>query len=648
MNKVFVIGLHSDRKAILEELHKKEIIEVCKSSEVEAGCVETANSIKLFEKHMKSAESALAVLNEYTTEKTGLFANRRILPLQRYHMASVDSKTTLQTIFNIIRTSDNIRDHKESIRQITAEQIALEPYLPLDLPMNIYGTEHTFFKVGTISGKWSSEQLQKETVVHELDSAYFEILNTTREHTYVWFAFLKSQEQNAKTFLQGIGFSDPVFDLSRHAPQEKRNLLEEEKIKLTEKIQIYISELVEKHNSRRDIELFYDHLSLRKEKYQVLSKIGMTENVFCIEGYLPAKYGDNIKQYFENKWLTYVKLTEPENPEDVPIAFQNNVFASSVEEITETYSMPSPVDIDPNPVMAFFYYLFFGMMFSDAGYGLLLMLVCGYLGFSKRLEKSRQKTFKMFFFCGVSTTFWGILYGSFFGDMIYTVSGTFFGKQIALTPIWLDPISQALKLLIFSVAFGMIQILTGLVLKFYTLYRQKKTRDAMFDVGFWIVVLSGISFLSAGMLLEFSVLTNIGILAAMAGVVGLLITGGRKNKNIFGKVFGGVVGLYDITGYVSDALSYCRLMALGLATACIANVVNLLGAMFGSSTFGIFLFIVIAILGHGLNFAMNMLGAYVHTNRLQYVEFYSKFYEGGGRKFVPFCMNTKYYQFLEE
>ena len=649
MTKISVFGLHSDRKAVLEELHKQEVVEVCEPNEDDVRFKDTAKSITQFDKFMQSAESALAVLNEYAPVKSGFFINRRILPIQKYHMASADSDVTLHAIYQIISLSDKIREHKESIRQITAKQTALEPYLALDIPMNTSGTGYTFIKTGTLNGIWTTARLEKELADHEeLYSAHFEILGTSREYTYVWFVFPRNQEEKAELFRQIIGFSEPTFSLSHHIPQKKIEVLEEAKVTLNEEIQKYISEIEKYNDYRRDIELFHDHMNLRKDKYQVLSQMRMTDHVFCLEGYIPQKHGGSVKQLLESQWTAYVELAEPEKPEDVPIAFQNSAFAAPVEEITETYSMPSSTDVDPNPVMAFFYYLFFGMMFSDAGYGLLLMLVCGYLGFGKRLEKPRRKNFKMFFFCGVSTVFWGLMYGSFFGNMVYTVSGTFFGKEIALAPLWLDPISQAMNLLVYSVAFGMIQILVGLGLKFYTLYRQKKIWDALFDAGLWMLALLGICLLAAGIGLQIPILTNIGTWVAISGGAGLLITGGRKSKNIIGKMFGGIVGLYDITGYVSDALSYCRLMALGLATGSISNVVNMLGSMFGRSAVGIILFIIVAVFGHSLNFAMNMLGAYVHTNRLQYVEFFSKFYEGGGRKFAPFRMRTKYCQFAEE
>ena len=649
MSKIFVLGLHSDRKAVLEALHKKELVEVCQPDTEDFSFKDTAKSIAQFEKYMQSAESALAVLDEYAPDKkrAGFFSSRRVLPIQKYHIEA-DSDAVLRSIYHIISLSDRIRECAESIRQIDVKLMALEPYLALDIPINTQATRQTLIKIGALNGLWTEERLQKELEDHDLYTTHFEILSASREHTYAWFILLKAQEQRMENFLQAIGFSPPACGLTHHTPRRKAELLEETKAALSKEMQDCVSEIRECGKQQYDIELFYDHLCLRKDKYEVLSRMGMMEHTFVLEGYIPKKHGESVKRLLESKWTVCVELTQPENPEDVPILFKNGLFAAPVETITETYNMPSSTDIDPNPVMAFFYYLFFGMMFSDAGYGLLMMLACGYLGFGKRLEKPKRKSFQMFFFCGVSTVFWGLMFGSFFGDMTHTVASTFFGSNISLAPLWLDPMAQAMKLLIASVAFGMVQILAGLGLKFYAMWRQKKRWDAICDAGFWIVTLLGIGAFAAGMGLAMPLLKNIGMWAALAGAAGLVVTGGRKSKNIFGKLFGGIPGLYDITGYASDALSYCRLMALGLATGSISNVVNMLCAMFGKSVFGVILFVVVAVAGHGMNFAINALGAYVHTNRLQYVEFFSKFYEGGGRKFMPLQMRTKYYLFSEE
>ncbi|MBQ7793836.1 MAG: V-type ATP synthase subunit I, partial [Clostridia bacterium] len=357
------------------------------------------------------------------------------------------------------------------------------------------------------------------------------------------------------------------------------------------------------------------------------------------------KLAEGIKADITKNFTAAVELFEPTADEDVPRAFENNGFIEPVEGITSDYAMPSSHDVDPNPIMAFFYYFFFGMMFSDAGYGLLMMIACGLLGYGNFLEKGKRRAYKMFFFCGVSTTFWGLMYGSFFGDMIATVSKTFGNGTLALKPILMDPVQKPLDLLIMSVAFGLVHMLTALAVKFYMTWRSGEKLAAVFDTGFWFTLLSGIGIFAAGMGLGISVLQTVGLVMMIGSAAGLILTQGRDKKNPIMKVFGGILSLYDITSYVGDALSYSRLMALGLATGVIASVINVLGSLGGGSVVGLIAFILISVFGHSLNFAINMLGAYVHTNRLQYVEFYQKFYEGGGRKYKPFGFNTKYYLF---
>ena len=288
------------------------------------------------------------------------------------------------------------------------------------------------------------------------------------------------------------------------------------------------------------------------------------------------------------------------------------------------------------------------MMFSDAGYGLLLALGAGYLGFIAKTEKATRENMRMFCYCGISTTFWGLMYGSFFGNVIPVVSGTFFGAEHVLKPLWLDPVQEPLTLLIFSVALGLVQIIVGLGIKFYMLWRQGEKASAVFDVGLWILILLGVCALAGGKGLGNEMAATVGMYMMIVGAVGLVLTQGRDKKNVFARLLSGVISLYDVTSYVSDALSYSRLMALGLATGVIAQVVNTMGSLGGGGIVNGIVFAVVFVVGHALNFAINCLGAYVHTNRLQYVEFFSKFYEGGGRAFSPLGMNTKYYEFMEE
>ena len=648
MDRIEIYGLNEDRKKILEYLHKKEIMEFSEFSEEELQKKDTVQYISQFDSYIASAGEAVSILREKVPEQGGLFKKRKNIDIDRYSMDKDEVNRVDQYIRRVLKNRRSIKDNEESIGKISAKIEMLMPFLNLDVPMRLSSTKNTLIKIGTAEGEWEKEKIINTFFEEGIDAVHVEILNASKQKTYLFIMYKKEDANKALDVFRKINFTEPTFSLSHHSPKKKIDILEDARQALLLENESYEKDILLCAEFVEEIELFYDHLVMRREKYQALSRVGLTKNTFVMRGYVPKKAGAIVKKELEEKYSAYVLLEEPGEDEDVPVAFSNNGFASPVEGITGDYSMPSKNDIDPNPIMAFFYYLFFGMMFSDAGYGLIMMIVCGILGFGNIMEKKKRRSFKMFFYCGISTTFWGIMYGSFFGDMIATISKTFGDGSVAFTPILIDPVAKPLELLILSVAFGMIHILMGLAIKFYMLYRSGKKLDAFFDVGFWMLVLVGACVMAAGMGLSIKLASDIGIYMMIGGALGLILTQGRSGKNIFARLFGGILSLYDITSYVGDALSYSRLMALGLATGVIASVINVLGSLGGNTITGVIMYIIISVVGHALNFAINMLGAYVHTNRLQYVEFYQKFYEGGGRRFTPLSMNTKYYNFSED
>ncbi len=646
MNKIFIYGLNENRKSVLEYLHQNEIMEISDFDAEENGMkrYETEKSISSFTQYIASASRALEILNGYVPEKNGMFSARTTADESTYSMQKDEINRVNKYIYDIITMDKNIKNNVESIGKINLKLSQIEPYVNLDIPMNFKGTKTTSSMLGGISGEWSEERFVNAMNDAGATSFHFEILNSMKQHTCIWIIYPKENSEEVEKALREIGFSEPSFSLSHRNTKDKIKKLTEDREKLVSENEKSKEEIIEFSKYREEIKLFYDHLVMRKEKYEALSQVGVTDNVFIISGFAPVKVSQKLKNELIDKFDVVVEM-EKASKEEAPVAFSNNAFVAPVEGITSDYSMPSSNDVDPNPIMSVFYYLFFGMMFSDAGYGLLMMIACGILGFGKVLEKGKRRAYKMFFYCGVSTTFWGIMYGSFFGDMIDTIASKFLNSSFRLTPILLNPTQKPLELLIISVAFGMIHILAALVVKFYMQWRNGDKTDAVCDTGFWIFGLLGISLFAAGFGLGVAVLNKVGIVMAIIGFAGIILTGGRNSNNLIGKLFGGILSLYDITSYVGDVLSYSRLMALGLATGVIASVINVLGSLGGASVVGIIAYILISIFGHALNFAINCLGAYVHTNRLQYVEFYQKFYEGGGKKFRPFSMNTKYFNF---
>ncbi|MEG2074060.1 MAG: V-type ATPase 116kDa subunit family protein, partial [Angelakisella sp.] len=379
------------------------------------------------------------------------------------------------------------------------------------------------------------------------------------------------------------------------------------------------------------LKLVFDSVQTEIECKRAEQKLLHTQETCLMGAWIPVRKKEKVEKLLE-QYTCFYHYEKPQNEEETPILLKNNKWIAPFESVTEMYSLPSSNSIDPNPFMAPFFFLFFGMMLSDAGYGLIL-LIGGLIG-SKLMNDS--KLMKMLGYCGLSTIFWGILYGSYFGDAIPQIARTFFNVEIAI-PTLIDPLKDPITILILSFAFGIMHVFVGMGLKAYLMVKRGHPWAAFFDVGMWYFVIIGLLLLLAG-----GILGTIGQFMAIGGAVGLVLTQGRDKKNIFMKAASGVLSLYDITGYFSDVLSYSRIMALGLATGVIASVVNTMGTMPGKSFIGVIAFILVFVFGHLLNFAINALGSYVHTSRLQYVEFFGKFFEGGGGVFMPLRANTKY------
>ncbi|MBS7297884.1 MAG: V-type ATP synthase subunit I [Eubacteriales bacterium] len=645
MKRLEIVGLNNERKRLIEYLQRCGVVDISDSREEGLESRETATVISQLDQYMSSASEALDILRPYSQAKGGMFYIRPEISADNYAATSGEMAEITALVSEVIKLRKQREKNREDIASYEATIRSLEPYKMLDIPLGTKTVGKVNIRIGTLDGEWDEERLWKVFNDAEIQDVYFEILSKDCQQTAVFVMYHNDAAKRVEPVLAGINLLAPPINTVGKTPLEYSEELRARCEALKNEYEDGEIRIKELATNKGKIELFYDKLSLRREKYNTLARVGITENAFFVSGYIPEKAGEKLLPELEKQFIVSAELIEPDVEEDVPKAFENNAFVSPVEGITSDYSMPSSHDVDPNPIMAFFYYFFFGMMFSDAGYGLILMIVCGLLGFGSFMEKDKRRAYKMFFFCGVSTTFWGIMYGSFFGDMIATVSKTFGDGSVAFTPILMDPVQKPLQLLIMSVAFGLVHILTAIATKFYMTWRDGDKFAAICDSGFWFVLLFGLAVFAGGMALGIKILETVGLVMLIGSAAGLILTQGRNQKNPIMKLFGGILSLYDITSYVGDILSYSRLMALGLATGVIASVINVLGSLGGDSVVGMIAFIAISIFGHALNFAINMLGAYVHTNRLQYVEFYQKFYEGGGKKYKPFGFNTKYFRF---
>jgi len=609
----------------------------------------TQEEYNQLERAISEAENALKILNERAPEKKGMLSflnGPRELLREEFYIDSKEWEKATSVIEEIAETDRLIAEQRaESLRLITsAEQ--LKPWEELDVPLEFDGTEKTAAFIGTVTGSYTLESfLEKIAGINPDITVWTEIINSGKDLTYLFVCCSKEQSCETENALRELGFARPL-QLTSKLPKEKLESKNERIKQCEDKVEQCLKKLNELSVERERIELFADYCRAKAENIKTKGEIAETENTLLIKGYVAEKDTQFLIDELSKEFTVLVEI-EDANEELAPVVLKNNAFTSPAETITRMYSLPSAKDIDPTPLTGFFYYFLFGMMLSDAGYGLLMVLGTSLVLKKFSPSKSMRSMMKMFLYCGLSTVFWGLIFGSFFGDSIAVISRTFFGKEVAL-PALIDPMNGgAVQLLILSLAIGLIQIIAGLGAKFVTCMKNGDKAGAFFDAGLWITTLVGVGVLAVG-IFAWDIFVTVGAVIAVASLVGLILTQGREHKNPVVRLLVGVKSLYDITGYVSDLLSFSRLMALGLTTAAMGAVFNLLGTLGGKSILGVLLMVIIFPLGHAISFALNVLGAYVHTLRLQYVELFSKFYDGGGREFKSFSIKNKYVEFKND
>lgn len=665
MQRMSICALKKDRKAILEKIQSMGVMEInhVLDEDEDFRRMDTANARSSFEKAANSADRALEILNEYAPVKTSMLSSLEGKKLvdAKVHEEVIRKREELLKVVSQIQALDKEKaENKAEILKLENRIEGLVPWLSLDIPMNATGTKKTSVILGSIPGLADISGIYEilADAAPEVEAADAYVISSGQDMTCIAVICLKQEEQSIEEALRSRGFSRIAQSSAKTPVGETEELKQAIKEKENRISQIE-QEVIRLAEQREEIYLLADYYRVRAEKYEVLGEIPQSANTFVLSGYVPHRDVEKVKRVLESKYDCAIDVEELKEEEEAPVLLKNNKFSASAEGVLESFGLPKKGEIDPTAIMSVFYVFLFGLMLSDAAYGAIVSIACGVLILKfPRMSEGMKKSIQLFFWCGLSTLFWGIMFGGYFGDVINVVSRTFFGHEVGIKALWFVPLNNPMKLLIYSMVFGLIHLFTGLGIKGYMCIRDKKYVDFLCDVVLWYVFLIGLILLLiptdifasiAQVQITFPPVVNaIAKWASILGAVGIVLMSGRANKNFGLRIALGAYDLYNVTGWLSDVLSYSRLLALGLATGVIAQVVNQMGSMGGKSVFGVILFVIVFIIGHVFNIAINLLGAYVHTNRLQYVEFFGKFYEGGGRAFHPFRENTKYADVKEE
>lgn len=538
----------------------------------------------------------------------------------------------------------NLKNRENHIKNI---QEQLEEWKQLDLKVEeLEGTKNTKIIVGNLPSKDFVSCLEKiKKIGKEIEiikisenkkQCKITILSISEYYTSIKKILSK---YNIDYFKVPLEFSETPLNILGDISKELKNIEEKRKT-------IYD---VSKKLYRENLSLYlaFDYLSILKSKKDIERYIKQTKKVIIIEGWILKKNQNELKNILYKKYKELeIVFSDPKESDDIPVALKNNEFVEPFESVTELYGIPKYKEFDPTPLFAPFYFIFFGMCLSDAGYGLIITALSYWALKKYKFEGMVKKFFGLFFLGGLSTFIMGAVMGSWMGDTLnYLPENMLFIRAFLIDKIsLLDPIKNPMPLLLISLSLGVIQIYSGFIIKFISNIKEGKIKTGLMDQGSWLLLISGLLlYIIANTIDSLAAYESITIYIIWAGLLSVVITQGRSNKNVILKAAGGILSLYNLIGYFSDILSYSRLFALGLSTAVLAVVVNTFVMLFKDiPIIGIVVAALIFIIGHLFNMIIAGMGAFIHSTRLQYVEFFTKFYEGGGTPFKPFRVITKY------
>lgn len=534
-------------------------------------------------------------------------------------------RTQFDSIYDAIQKIDKaMSDLKSSEIKYQTSIGFLMPWITLEEHLeDIKDTKNVHVEAGFIA-KRHEANIYEAVEIEPYDISVLRV-GEEGDNVYFLFACLKQGHEALSKILKQYGFNRITFgDMTGTAKSNidvthdaLRNLVEM-RIDLTKKAKSLIeySEL---------IETYFDILTVETDKSDVSKSLLKSKETFVLGAWIPVdlmtQLNERLYEITPNLEIFY---HETDKNEMSPTLLKNHRYARPLEFITEQYSIPDSRGIDPNAMMMPFFVIFFGIMVSDFVYGLILISISALILIKLRPEGNFKKILGVLCLGGVSTTFWGMMFGGYLGGLI------------SVSPILFNPLKDPFKMIAMCIAFGIIHLFVGFGMQAYLNIRRGFILDAILDQGLWILFILSIMSMFLPESAPYNQYATIGL------AMSLVLTQGRRKRNILIRLLSGILSLYNITGFLGDALSYLRLFALGLATGVIGTVINSMAFMLEGSIIGYFFMIIILIIGHTFNIAINTLGAYVHSSRLQYVEFFSKFYEGEGIKYNPFRVRTKY------
>lgn len=638
MKRLRLVGMRSDREKLLRLLQHLGCVQVGEPAldqaapEWEGLTRPDGQGLSRAREQSIVIGNALETLKKYAPAKEGMFRKRpELTEAELFDEAAYAAG--LETAAKINAAERRINTLLADRGKMESQRASLAPWASLDVPLELSGDGVVSVLFGAVPAKADYAEMEGAVASAAADLAALTDAGADRELHYFLLVCHASVESACTEAMRPYGFSHANLKGWTGTAEDNIRALTGAIAAADGQMEEIKAEISACGSWREALLRCADRAAQEIAREEAKGRLLDTADAFFLEGWVPAEDESRLAAALSGcvcAWET--ETPEAEEYPDVPVKLKNNWFSRPLNMVTDMYALPAYGSLDPNPLMAPFFILFYGIMMADMGYGLLMMIASAVI-----MKKARpngptmRHMIPLLGLCGMSTFLMGALTGGFFGDLLPQLA-MLIDPETSFTsmPSLFSPLDDALMVLIGSLALGLVQIFTGMGISMYKQIRRGEVMAALCGEGAWFL-----AFLCAGLGFALGA-AKYGLLAALAVIV---LTQGYGKKGVLGKLMGIGGSLYNnITGYFSDILSYSRLMALMLAGAVIAQVFNTLGAITGN----VITFFVIAMIGNALNFALNLLGCFVHDMRLQCLEFFGRFYEDGGKPFRPLEVSTKY------
>ena len=644
MKKLRLMAIRSNKDALLKELICKGCVEF---SEIEGEVQDSdfkellkreSSGLMTFKSQHMALVNAVGILDRYSPAKKPLLS---ALPEVGEDVLLDDSG-----VGAALAAADEISANEDRIKSIGAEVgrlentiDALKPWASLDMPLGTTETQRCSVVLGTVAGSTDFSAMESALAAVTEEAELF-LVDADKMQKYLVLVCMKEQHAAVMDCMRGFSFAAAPVSGMNGTARECIAAAEKELHKLADEKAGCAQHIVELAEHRDELKLAADVLGTKIARAEAEDKLYGLTNVLVMQGWMPAEREAELAEIFEK----YDCAWETEDPSEdeyptVPVQLKNNKFTNALNMVTNMYSLPAYGSVDANPLMAPFFILFYGLMMADIGYG-LVMIAAALVAMAKIKPREGSLSFcQLLLYCGISTLAMGALTGGFFGDFIPQLCKLIDPASTFTMPALFDPLNDTMAIMVGSLILGALQVFTGMTVSVVEKCRNGHFPDALFDEITWWIILAG----GAMAILGVGSVGGVPVVLCVGGL--MLLYGAGRGKKGFGKVTGFVAAVYNgVTGFFSDILSYVRLMALMLSGAVLAQVFNMLGATTGN----VVTFIIIAFVGNMLNLALNLLGCYVHDMRLQFLEFFGRFYKDGGKAYRPLRVRAKHVEIIKE